>query len=102
MAVCNGTAMKSSRSFPRGLSLLKISVTAVGRSTSENMPPKRLDAHSDGADRQPLGRQRCCRPREIVGDEIAGSPCRAKDGCGCHDGIENSSIERGANGARGR
>src|SRR5207253_10198690 len=26
------------------LSLLKISVTAVGRSASENMPPKRLDA----------------------------------------------------------
>jgi hypothetical protein len=35
---------------------LKINVTAVGRDASGNMQPKRLDAHSDGADRQLLGR----------------------------------------------
>ena len=36
---------------------LKINVTAVGRGGSEKMQPKRLDAHSDGADRQLPGRQ---------------------------------------------
>jgi hypothetical protein len=39
------------------LSLLEISVTAVGWGVSRSMQPKWLDAHSDGADRQPPGRQ---------------------------------------------
>ena len=41
------------------LSLLKINVMAVGRGTSRNVQSslRRLDAHSDGADRQLPGRQ---------------------------------------------
>ena len=45
------------RSDPALLSLLEISVTAVGWGASGSMQPKRLDAHSDGADRQPPGRR---------------------------------------------
>jgi len=63
---------------------------------------RRLDARSDGADRQLPGRQWYRRPKEVVWDGAAGSPYRAKDAFGCHGGIENSSIKRDANGARWR
>jgi hypothetical protein len=38
--------------------------------------------------------------RRRLWDEATGSPYQAKDAFGRRDGIENSSIECGANGAR--